>query len=177
MKALLIIDMQKVLFTPKTPRYDAELVVERINRLSGMFRNNGLPVVFIQHDGSKEKYCFPGSKEWEILDELVRRSGDEIISKQANDSFYQTRLHQFLQMNHISELVITGCATDFCVDSTIKSALTHDYNVTVIADAHTTADRLHLDAAKVIEHYNWIWSELIPTEGKVKVVSFERFTV
>jgi nicotinamidase-related amidase len=177
MKALLIIDMQNVLFTPKTPRYDAEKVVGRINQLSEKFRASGLSVIFIQHDGSKEKYCYPGSKEWEILDELVRRPGDEVISKQANDSFYQTRLHQFLQMNNISELVITGCATDFCVDSAVKSALAHDYNVTVMADAHTTADRPHLPAAKIIEHYNWIWSELIPTEGKVKVAFSDGFSV
>ncbi|MBL7969749.1 MAG: cysteine hydrolase [Prolixibacteraceae bacterium] len=177
MKALLIIDMQKVSFTPKTPRFDAENVVVRINRLSEMFRENGLPVVFIQHDGSRDKFCFPGSKDWEILDELVRRPGDEFISKRANDSFYQTRLHQFLQMNNISELVITGCATDFCVDSTVKSALTHDYNVTVISDAHTTADRPHLNAANVIEHYNWVWSELIPTEGKIRVICSERFAL
>lgn len=175
MKALLIIDMQKVLFTPQTPRFDAENVIARINHLSAAFRSNGLPVIFIQHDGSRDKFCYPGSREWEILEELVRHSGDEVISKKANDAFYQTRLHQFLQMNRISELVITGCATDFCVDTTVKSALAHNYNVTVIADAHTTADRPHLQAAKIIEHYNWVWSELIPTEGKVNVVSSDRF--
>lgn len=177
MKALLIIDMQKVSFTSQTPRFDAENVIARINQLSAAFRSNGLPVIFIQHDGSRDKFCFPGSKEWEILDELVRCSGDEVISKKANDAFYQTRLHQFLQMNRISELVVTGCATDFCVDSTVKSALTHDYQVTVIADGHTTGDRLHLKAVKIIEHYNWVWTELIPTDGKVKVVSSYWYSV
>jgi len=175
MKALLIIDMQKVAFTPKTPRYEAEKVVSRINQLSELFRSKGLPVIFIQHDGIRENYCLPGSKEWEILDELVRRPNDEVISKQVNDSFYQTRLHQFLQMNNITELVITGCATDFCVDVTVKSALTHDYNLTIIADAHTTADRPYLTAPQIISHYNWIWSELTPTEGKVRVVKLEEY--
>ena len=176
MKALLIIDMQKVSFTPKTPRFESDLVIGRINRLSGMFRDKGLPVVFIQHNGRKENFCQPGSEEWEILDDLVRKPADEVISKQANDSFYQTQLHQFLQMNHITELVITGCATDFCVDATVKSALTHDYNITIISDAHTTANRPHLEASKIIEHYNWVWSELIPTAGKVRVVKLEEYS-
>lgn len=175
MKALLIVDMQKVSFTPKTPRFDAENVIVRINTLSELFRVNGLPVIFIQHNGRKQNFCAPGSKEWEILDELIRKPGDQVISKEANDAFYQTQLHQFLQMNHINELVITGCATDFCVDATVKSALTHDYNVTIIADAHTTADRPFLEAVKVIDYFNWLWADLIPTEGKVKVVTSSEY--
>lgn len=47
MKALLIIDMQKVSFTPETPRFESEKVIERINRLSELFRAKGLPVSFI----------------------------------------------------------------------------------------------------------------------------------
>jgi nicotinamidase-related amidase len=175
MKALLIIDMQKVSFTPKTPRFDAENVIARINRLSELFRANGLPVIFIQHNGRKQNYCAPGSKEWEILDELVRNFSDEVISKQANDAFYQTQLHQFLQMNNINELVITGCATDYCVDATVKSALVHDYNLTIISDAHTTADRPILKAAQVIDYFNWLWADLIPTEGKIIVIKSDEF--
>lgn len=175
MKALLIIDMQKISFTTEAPRFESEKVIERINRLSETFRAKGLPVIFIQHDGRRENYCFPGTKEWELLDELVRRPEDEVISKEVNDAFYQTRLHQFLQMNTITELVITGCATDFCVDATVKSALVHDYNLTIIADAHTTADRTHIPASKLIQHYNWIWENLVPTEGKVRVVKAEKY--
>ena len=134
-----------------------------------------MPVIFIQHDGRREDYCFQGTEEWEILDELVRWPEDEVISKEVNDAFYQTRLHQFLQMNNINELVITGCATDFCVDATVKSALVHDYNLTIISDAHTTANRPHLPAEKIIEHYNWVWGNLVPTEGTAKVVKAEEF--
>ena len=175
MKALLIIDMQKVSFTPKTPRFDAVNVIARINRLSELFRAHGLPVIFIQHNGRKQNFCAPGSKGWEILDELIRKPGDQVISKEANDAFYQTQLHLFLQMNRINELIITGCATDFCVDSTVKSALVHDYNLTIISDAHTTADRPFLEASKVIEYYNWIWADLIPTEGKIRLIKSDDF--
>jgi nicotinamidase-related amidase len=175
MKALLIIDMQCVSFTPATPRYDAENVIKRINTLSEIFRENGDTVIFIQHDGSKENYCLPGTEEWKILPELNRLPEDVVIAKLANDSFYRTNLHQFLQDKHIDELVITGCATDFCVDSTVKSALTHDYNLTIIADAHTTADRPHLPAPKIIEHYIWIWENLIHTDGTIRIVKAEEY--
>lgn len=175
MKALLIIDMQKTSFTPKTPRFDSEGVVQRINKLSHKFRLAGDKVIFIQHDGTKEGFCVPNTAEWEILSSLDIKSGDLVISKTANDSFYRTTLKEQLIELGINELIITGCATDFCVDSTIKSALVNDFDIIVIKDSHTTADRPNLKAKQVIDHYNWIWSEMTPTKGRIKVISFDNY--
>lgn len=66
-------------------------------------------------------------------------------------------------------MFITGCATDFCVESTIQSALTKDYNITVVEDGHTTGERPHLIPQQVIEHYNWVWQNMLPTNGQIKV--------
>jgi nicotinamidase-related amidase len=90
MKALFIIDMQAGSFTPETPRYDAEGVVQRINTLSRHFRNHGDAVIFIQHDGTKDGNYLPGTPEWNILPELIRDPSDIVVSKTANDSFYKT---------------------------------------------------------------------------------------
>ncbi|MEO1263327.1 MAG: cysteine hydrolase family protein [Bacteroidota bacterium] len=174
MKALLIIDMQKGSFTPVTPRHDTPGTIERINNLATLCRKNNFPVIFIQHDGTKENVFLPNTEEWDILNELIIRESDTIISKTANDAFYKSALHDFLTKNNIQELLITGCATDFCVEATIQSALSKDYHVTVVKDAHTTGDRPHLNAKKVIEHYNWIWENMIPTDGDLKVLTEEK---
>lgn len=175
MKALLIIDMQKISFTPETPRFDKENVVGKINSLSHKFRSNNDLVIHIQHDGTKDGFCIPNTTEWEIIDSIEVKVSDLLISKIANDSFYKSELHNTLQANNVDELIITGCATDFCVDSTIKSAFTHHYKITAISDAHTTADRPALKAKQVIDHYNWIWKEMIPINGAIKVVPFDEF--
>ncbi|OFX89943.1 MAG: isochorismatase [Bacteroidetes bacterium GWF2_33_16] len=175
MKAILVIDMQKISFTPKTPRFDTEGVVKRINLLTEFFRKNGDKVIFIQHDGAKQNECLPGTEEWEILDPLNVLKEDCIISKTANDSFYNSKLDEFLIASEVNDIVITGCATDFCVDSTIKSALTRNYNITVISNGHTTASRHGISAQMVIDLYNWIWSEMIPVNEKIKVVRFEDY--
>jgi nicotinamidase-related amidase len=177
MKALLIIDMQQISFTSKSPRFDSEAVVKKINELSSIFRQNGDMVIFIQHDGSKEGFCIPNTEEWKILPSLIIKPEDLFISKTANDSFYQTSLKEELINHCVEDIVITGCATDFCVDSTIKSALTNELNITVISNAHTTADRPNLSAKQVIDHYNWIWQELTPTKGKIEVIDFEKFII
>lgn len=175
MKALLIIDMQKTSFTPSTPRFDSEGVIRRINQLSQKFRFDGDKVIFIQHDGTSEGFCIPGTDEWKILSSLDRKPEDLIISKTANDSFYNTTLKEELKKLNIYELIITGCATDFCVDSTIKSALINDFKITVIWDGHTTADRPDLKAEQLIAHYNWIWREMTPTKWKIRVVGSENY--
>ena len=169
--ALLIIDMQKGSFTPDTPRWDTGGVVARINQLADAFRKLGWPVIFIQHDGKKGNDFIPGTDRWKILPELDVEETDRIISKTANNAFYQSELDDYLCKNGIRELMITGCATDFCVESTIQAALSLDYEVNVVADGHTTGERPHLTANQVIEHYNWIWQNMIPTKGSIQVLN------
>ena len=67
-------------------------------------------------------------------------------------------------------LIVTGCATDFCVDTTIRSANSRDYQVVVAADGHTTADRPHVDAGSLIQHHNWLWQNLIHPKLRIDVV-------
>ncbi|MCX6122981.1 MAG: cysteine hydrolase family protein [Ignavibacteriales bacterium] len=170
MKVLLIIDMQVGSFKPETPRYDADGVVERINSLSDYFRHNGDKVIFIQHDGTKENSYIPGTSDWNILPTLIQRPDDIILGKTANDSFYNTDLETILKKNDITDLFITGCATDFCVNATVHSALIKDYNIFVVKDCHTTANRSYLSAEKVIQYHNWLWENMTPTNGQIKLV-------
>jgi nicotinamidase-related amidase len=170
MKALLIIDMQAGSFKPETPRYDADGVVERINFLSAFFRKYGDKVIFIQHDGTKENSYVPGTPDWKILPALLQPPGDITIRKTANDAFYNTELQAVLNKNNITDLFITGCATDFCVNATVHSALIKDYNIFIVKDCHTTADRPYASAEKVIQYHNWLWENLTPTNGKIKLI-------
>ncbi len=170
MNALLIIDMQKGSFKPYSIRHDTLGTIERINSIANKCRSKNIPVIFVQHDGSKENCFYPNSEDWEIMPELEIVPSDIIISKTANDAFYNTLLDSTLQDKNISELFITGCATDFCVDATVKSALSKDYKVTIIEDGHTTASRPYIDAQTVINHYNWLWIKMSPTKYKLLVL-------
>jgi nicotinamidase-related amidase len=175
MRVLLVIDMQKAMFSPDNPMYDLNGVIERINLLGDIFRKRGDRVIFIQHDGSNEEFCMPGTEDFDILPVLSVDENDLLISKTANDSFYKTKLQEHLDHLDVEELVISGISTDFCVDATIKSALVKDYSITVISNAHTTDDKPHLQARQVIDHYNWVWAMMPPTKSKITVISFEDY--
>lgn len=172
-KSLIVIDMQKGSFTSKTPRFDTSGVVQRINELAELFRKMEYPVFFIQHDGTGSGNFEKNSEDWEILDELLVESTDVRIDKYANDVFYRSELHSELLRLNVTELFITGCATDFYVESTIQSALTKEYQITVVADGHTTGERPNLKAEQVIDHYNWVWKNMVPINGRIKVEKTE----
>ncbi|MEL6254269.1 MAG: isochorismatase family protein [Bacteroidota bacterium] len=169
--AILIIDMQKGSFTPKTPRYDAVSTVERINEIAHQFRLLNWPVIHIQHDGSGSGAFEKGAWDWEVLDELHIADSDLQIDKTANDVFYQSSLLPELKKIRVRNLYISGCATDFYVESSIQSALSKDFHITVISDGHTTGERPQLIAKQVIDHYNWVWQNMLPTQGFIKVMS------
>jgi nicotinamidase-related amidase len=177
MKALVIIDMQNGSFVPNRSTFDTEGVISRINKLSDYFRAEKNPVIFIQHNGTKENCYIPDSNDWQILQALKRVSGDITIQKEANDSFYRSDLQQVLVKNKIDELIITGYATDFCVDTTIRSALNKDLKVVVVKDGHTTFNRSFLDAETIIRHHNLVWENLVPTKYKVKVIPFDELII
>lgn len=168
---LLVIDMQNGSFDPEFPCYDGAGVLERINAISELWRKKGLPVIYVQHNGSVQNEYIPMTYEWELLPDLTIAESDMILEKTANDSFYNTDLELKLKDLQINKLIITGSATEFCVDSSVQSALTKNFDIVVVGDAHTTADKPHLNAARIIEHYNWVWSNLTPTKGKIEIKS------
>ena len=173
MDTLLVIDMQVGTFNAPTPQHDAMGVVARINRIASAVRGSGGRVVFVQHDGPAGDTFEPGSEGWRIIPELVREPQDCVVNKRACDAFYKTGLKALLDELRTRRLLVTGSATDYCVDTTVRVAASLDYDVTVVGDAHTTADRPYLDAVTIKNHHNSVWENLILPDAKVSVTTTE----
>ncbi len=172
MDALLIIDMQNECFS-QAERFDRDGTIGRINEIIAHFRSRNDRIVFVQHDGTAENYMIPGTEGWRIVDGLDLEEGDTFVDKRANDAFYDSELDSVLKEMGIRRLYCTGLATDFCFNSTVQSALTRDYDVVVIRECHTTADRPMLTAARIIAFFNWLWANLTPTKGRIEVRSID----
>ena len=166
-QALIIVDMQQGLFS--TPRHDADGLVMRINQLAARFRANRSPVIFIQHSGPDGDHLHPSQPGFAIHSDLVVGPEDEIITKASCDAFLNTNLAAKLGKLEVNEVIVTGCATDFCVDTTVRSALAHGYPTIVPEDGHTTFDRPYLSAEKVIEHHNTVWANFISPVGPARL--------
>lgn len=152
--ALLVIDVQKGVVAEAHRRDE---VVANIAALVDRARAEQTPVVWIQHsDDDLPK----GSEAWEYAPELIRRDGEALVHKNFGDSFEGTDLEDVLAGAGIGRLVVTGAQTDACIRSTIHGAFTRGYDVTLVADAHTTDDNSQWGAPppeQVIAHTNLYW--------------------
>ena len=162
---LMVVDMQNGVFA--TPRRQQEQCVAKINRLIQAADQ----VIFIQHieAGGLEE----GSEGFSLLPELEQPANALYVTKTACDAFYKTELERVLTENHISKFVMCGCATDYCVDTTLKNGASKGYGITVAEDAHTTANRPAAEASTLIHHYNEVWRTLTVPGNPVEVKPVE----
>lgn len=70
----------------------------------------------------------------DILDELEPQADDLVIYKTRFSGFYETDLHEHLQALAIEHLIVTGCTTSICVESTVRDAMFRDYQCLLLGD-------------------------------------------
>ena len=167
MDAIVVVDMQVGLLDG-SPKHDLQGVIQRINSLTAMVRQQSGKVIWIRHCGKPGDAFERDRKGWSFLPELNRAPDDVVVEKTLNDPFAKTSLQETLDRIAPDRILIAGWATDSCVDATVRSAVSNHHNVVVVTDGHTVNDRPHLDAASVIRHHNWVWSNLI-TQRSVRL--------
>jgi ureidoacrylate peracid hydrolase len=74
--------------------------------------------------------------EWgtDIVDELTPDDGEPVIYKTRFSAFYRTELDELLRSYGAKHLMITGCTTSICVESTIRDAFFRDYHCILLED-------------------------------------------
>lgn len=157
--ALLIVDMQNAFIHQdgSMAKMGVDVsrtatVIEPIKKLKEAFKKQNRPVIYIQHthrpDGSDGGmvakvfppimglgHCFEGTFDAEITETLAPDDDDYIVKKHRYSAFYHTKLEDVLRGLGIEQLVVTGLATNVCVESTIRDAFYRDYNVFVPREA------------------------------------------
>ena len=152
-RAVLVIDVQQGLCEGEYETFEAARVIDRINEVTAKARTAGAPVVIIQHESRSGPFSY-GSPGWQLAPALHTTTGDTLLRKTATDSFHRTELDALLKGKGVSELVICGMQSDFCVDTTTRRALALGYPVVLVSDGHTTLDNTHLSAVQIIAHHN-----------------------
>jgi nicotinamidase-related amidase len=152
--ALMVIDVQKGVVNEAHQR---DAVVANIASLVQRARQDGVPVVWVQHSDAELPV---GSDPWQYVPELEREDSEALVHKTFGDSFEGTDLEEVLAGAGAGRLVVTGAQSDACVRSTIHGAFTRGYDVTLVSDAHTTEDLTAWGAPppdQVIAHTNLYW--------------------
>jgi nicotinamidase-related amidase len=79
-------------------------------------------------------FTLEGSWGAEFIPELAPQPGDLVVTKFRSSAFNNTNLDLLLRSNGIRTLMVAGCTTEGCVESTVRDACFYDYFPVVVAD-------------------------------------------
>ncbi|NGY60133.1 isochorismatase family protein [Lentzea sp. NEAU-D13] len=166
--ALVIVDVQEVLI-PFIWR-GAELA-DLIADLADRARAHGVPVVALQQVGGA--MFAPEAPGTRLSARLRLQPQDFVVQKSATDGFYRSDLATLLK--DVDTIVLTGVATDYCVDATARAAVSREFDVVLVEDGHSTAatgdPEAGLTAEQIVRRHNRLLSAMIHPGGTVTVRS------
>ena len=167
--ALLVIDVQPVILNRV---HQPQQLLTKLQTLLDKARQTDTPIIYLQHEDDD----WLGLPEAEIHGDIQPHEDDRVIVKRASDSFYQTPLEAELHERGITHLVVTGLRTERCVDTTARVAVSKGFDVTLVTDAHSTADGDNLTAEQIIAHTNDNLDEFGNDEHEIELKSTEEVT-
>lgn len=180
--ALIVIDVQRsILDDPHLQRKQEtskalDETVARISTLVARARAASIPILYVQHDGGKGHRLEPNTPGWHLRPEIAPHREEPVIHKQASDAFFETSLEAELSARVVRRLVITGCMTQYCVDTTVRRAVSLGFDVVLVADGHMTADAGSLRFEQIIAHHNALLDGFDAGEHEVRVMPSSEIT-
>jgi len=143
--ALLVIDMQNEFASAANP------ILAEVNATIASARHAGIPVIFSQHGHpdpeNEEKTSVlvrwwgvsgsirKGSHNWKLLSNLDVAPNEIILDEKITyDAFYRTRLKSILDEQNVDTVIISGVLTQFCCETTARSAFVQNYDVIFLSD-------------------------------------------
>ncbi len=89
--------------------------------------------------------CIRGSWDAEIVEELKPNFDDHVVIKRRDSVFQDTEVEVWLRSLGIDSIIFAGIDTSICVESSLRDAFNHGYDIILISDA-TSSNNLN--------HYN-----------------------
>jgi nicotinamidase-related amidase len=140
------------------------LIVPNIRRLQDTFRKAGAEVIHLRiqsmtHDGrdrgvSHKKLGHtnaPGSRDAEILTELLPVGDEIVINKTAGSPFISTNIAYVLRNLEIRNLVVAGVVTTGCVLTTVTDAADSGFHVVLVEDGCAAlVPEMHWSAIRIM---------------------------
>ncbi len=139
--ALVLIDTQVSMFDPASPVSGAEELLMRLTDLVSRSRAAQVPVVFVRNCGGPGDPDVKGSAGWELHPALQHVAGGEmVVDKTTCDAFASTPLDDNLKALGVTDLILAGLQSEYCIRETTLGALSCEYAVTLVSDGHSTYD-------------------------------------
>ena len=149
-QALIIIDIQEGLV--KENPFDTKNFIINTKAIIQHFRDQNIEVIFIRHS-EDEGLLAMGSDNWQVYHELKPQENEKIFNKYYNSIFKDTELKEYLNRKNITDLTFVGMQVEFCIDTSVKVGFEYGYKITIVEDAISTFDNIHLSADQILSFY------------------------
>ena len=149
-QALIVIDIQEGLV--KENPFDTKNFIINTKAIIQHFRDQNIEVIFIRHS-EDEGLLAMGSDNWQVYHELKPQKNEKIFNKNYNSIFKDTELKEYLNRKNITDLTFVGMQVEFCIDTSVKVGFEYGYKITIVEDAISTFDNIHLSADQILSFY------------------------
>jgi nicotinamidase-related amidase len=186
--ALLVVDLQRENAAGNVWQVaDYDQVLTKAARTIDAARSAGIPVVYSRHaleaDGSdalryEARTAMGGplagnfdSPDVEICYEVRPQPGDIVFDKQRFSAFHDTKLDIILRQFDTDHLIVLGCWTEACLETTVWDAIFRDYRITLIRDACGSFNSFAHKVA-MLDMANWLYAgRIMDSDEAVKAIS------
>ena len=171
---LLVVDTQKGCFDERL--YAFETVRKNIKQLIDAARENGVEVVYVQHNDGPGTDLDKATDKYEIYEECAPESGERRFEKNVNSAFHpMTGLTEYLQSKGEKDIIAVGVSTDYCMDATIKCGFEKGFNIYVPSYTNSTYDNPYFDKETAYKYYNeFMWgtryAKIITVEQAIRLL-------
>jgi nicotinamidase-related amidase len=108
-----------------------------------------------RRDAAPLRYSVEGTPGHEIVEELRPEAGEIVVKKHRSSAFWGTDLDLLLRSNGVRTVVIGGCTTEGCVESTARDAMFNDFYVVIAVDCVASDDREQHDASLLLMRHRF----------------------
>jgi nicotinamidase-related amidase len=108
-----------------------------------------------RRDGPPLRYTVPGSPGHSVAAGFEPLADELVVRKYRSSGFWGTNLQLLLRSNGIETVVVGGCTTEGCVESTARDAMFNDYYVVIPEDCVASDDRAQHEASMLLMRHRF----------------------
>ncbi len=155
-----------------------QAMASRLVNFIGKAREVGVTIIYIQNIYNSENNCYL-SDVWLEQAKRTRKGaytkypvcernswgadfyqgikplpGEVIVNKHRFSAFVDTDLDLILRSKGIRTLIMSGVATNICVETTARDGFMKDYYIVFLKDCTSTfSEEMHINTLKTIDHF------------------------
>lgn len=105
--------------------------------------------------GPPLRYTIPGTPGHDFSADFAPLPTELVVRKYRSSGFWGTNLDMLLRSNGIETVVVGGCTTEGCIESTARDAMFNDYYVVIPEDCVASDDREQHEASMLLMRHRF----------------------